>query len=144
VSRDVCRAVSDSSDPSGPKETFPTESYYLEVVNQQPTTTLSINHSVSECSIGTDLRTTPQFSMEMHGRSSQIAIPLPTNFHTTIHVHLTFFKTNTMLFLTTATAGDSGGLTPMGSFVYAMPNVSLLNSILLISDKSSDLTLEMF
>ena len=69
--------------------------------------------------------------METHRKSVQIAIPLTTNFHTTIHVHLTFFKTNTMVFVTTTAAGDSGGLTPMGSFVYAMPNVYPLMSILL-------------
>lgn len=61
--------------------------------------------------------------METPSKSLQLALPLPKNPHLTIHAHLTFFKTNTMLFVTTSTIGGSEGLTPMGSFVYAMPNV---------------------
>jgi hypothetical protein len=63
--------------------------------------------------------------MELPPKTFQFALPLPQNPHMIVHGHLTFFKTNTMLFLTTAEAGELGGLTPMGSFVYAMPNVAL-------------------
>ena len=71
-------------------------------------------------------------SMEGSSRSIQLALPSHTNSLVIVHVHLTFFKTNTMLFLTTTGAGDSEGLTPMGSFVYAMPNVVLLGLILFL------------
>jgi hypothetical protein len=63
--------------------------------------------------------------MELLSKTFQFALPLPQNPHVIIHGHLTFFDTNTMLFLTTAETGELGGLTPMGSFVYAMPNVVL-------------------
>jgi Proteasome assembly chaperone 4 len=53
----------------------------------------------------------------------QFAFPLPKNQHITIHVHLTFFTTNTVLFLTSTLSGETATANPMGSFVYAMPNV---------------------
>lgn len=54
----------------------------------------------------------------------ELSFPLPKNPHTILQAHLTFFETSTMLFLTTSTIGESSStLAPMGSFVYAMPNV---------------------
>ena len=64
--------------------------------------------------------------MEIPGKSLQLALPLSTNSQIIIHIHLTFYTTNTMVFLTTTATENSGGLAPMGSFVYAMPNVVLL------------------
>ncbi|KAL1963667.1 hypothetical protein VTN77DRAFT_7988 [Rasamsonia byssochlamydoides] len=58
----------------------------------------------------------------------EISFPLPKTPYTTLHIHLTFLATSTMVFLSTTTTGDSGGggaggtLKPMGSFVYAMPD----------------------
>jgi len=55
----------------------------------------------------------------------EISLPLPRVPHTTLHIHLTFLATSTMVFLATTTPGDGAGtLKPMGSFVYAMPDVS--------------------
>ena len=54
----------------------------------------------------------------------EIAFPLPRALHTTVHIHLTLQETYTMTFLATSTPGDSGaGAKPLGSFVYAMPDV---------------------
>lgn len=69
----------------------------------------------------------------------EISVPLPKSLHTTAHVHLTFLDgdgdkkrsdnnapTSVMAFLTATTPGDSGVMAkPMGSFVYAMPDVRL-------------------
>lgn len=53
----------------------------------------------------------------------EISLPLPRVPHTTLHIHLTFLATSTMVFLATTTPGDGAGtLKPMGSFVYAMPD----------------------
>ncbi|KAL1979204.1 hypothetical protein VTN96DRAFT_6515 [Rasamsonia emersonii] len=56
----------------------------------------------------------------------EISFPLPKTPYTTLHIHLTFLATSTMVFLSTTTTGESGGeggtLKPMGSFVYAMPD----------------------
>lgn len=64
----------------------------------------------------------------------EISFPLPKTPYATLHIHLTFLTTSTMVFLATTTTGESGGgggpagegrmLKPMGSFVYAMPDVS--------------------
>lgn len=55
----------------------------------------------------------------------EISFPLPKALHTTAHIHLTRLDTCTTVFLATSTPGDSGGtMKPMGSFVYAMPDVS--------------------
>lgn len=61
----------------------------------------------------------------------EFSFPLPRTPHTTLHIHLTFMATSTLAFLSTTRPGDLGGgqgggasLRPMGSFVYAMPDVS--------------------
>lgn len=65
----------------------------------------------------------------------ELSFPLPKYPHITLHIHLTILATSTLLFLTTTSPGDSsnggggGGSAitkPMGSFIYAMPDVSFL------------------
>ena len=63
-----------------------------------------------------------------HITPQEISLPLPKSLYTTAHIHLTFLDTSVMVFLTTTTLGDSAGtIKPMGSFVYAMPDVSACN-----------------
>lgn len=58
----------------------------------------------------------------------ELSFTLPRALHTTAHVHLNFMNHCATVFLATSTPGDSGGsIKPMGSFVYAMPDVSILN-----------------
>jgi hypothetical protein len=60
-------------------------------------------------------------------KPQELSFPLPKALHTTGHVHLTYFGHCVMVHLATMTPGDSSGsFKPMGSFVYAMPDVSLL------------------
>ena len=55
----------------------------------------------------------------------ELSFPLPKTLHTTAHVHLTVLETCVMVFVTASTPGETLGSTrPMGSFVYAMPDVS--------------------
>lgn len=53
----------------------------------------------------------------------EVAFPMPRAPHTNIHLQLTHNGPNLVLFLTSA-ASDSASSAPLGSFVYAMPNVS--------------------
>lgn len=54
----------------------------------------------------------------------ELSLPLPYTPHTTAHIHLTRHQTCTTVFLTSSTPGDAAGsIKPMGSFVYAMPDV---------------------
>jgi hypothetical protein len=49
---------------------------------------------------------------------------LPRTPDTIVHVLLTAMATSTMVFLSTTNPGDGGSsVKPMGSFVYAMPDV---------------------
>jgi hypothetical protein len=58
-------------------------------------------------------------------KPQELSFPLPKALHTTGHVHLTFLGHCVMVHLATSTPGDSSGsFKPMGSFVYAMPDVS--------------------
>ncbi|CAG8012014.1 unnamed protein product [Penicillium nalgiovense] len=60
-------------------------------------------------------------------KPQEISFTLPKALHTTAHVHLNFLGHCAMVFLATSSPGDSGGsIKPMGSFVYAMPDVSTL------------------
>ncbi|EEH39949.2 hypothetical protein PAAG_02138 [Paracoccidioides lutzii Pb01] len=53
----------------------------------------------------------------------QLSFPAPKSPYMTIHIHLTFFATSTLVFLTTTNIGESSNSPkPMGSFVYAMPD----------------------
>ncbi|PYI27009.1 hypothetical protein BP00DRAFT_429779 [Aspergillus indologenus CBS 114.80] len=54
----------------------------------------------------------------------EISFPLPKALHTTAHIHLTLLDTCAMVFLATSTPGDSAGtVKPMGSLIYAMPDL---------------------
>ncbi|PYH95092.1 hypothetical protein BO71DRAFT_418843 [Aspergillus ellipticus CBS 707.79] len=54
----------------------------------------------------------------------EISFPLPQALHTTTHLHLTRLDTCVTIFLATSTPGDSAGSTkPMGSLIYAMPDL---------------------
>jgi hypothetical protein len=52
----------------------------------------------------------------------EISFPLPRAPHTSIHLQLTNNGPNLLLFLTSC-SGESATSSPLGSFVYAMPNV---------------------
>jgi len=56
----------------------------------------------------------------------EVAFPLPKAPHTNVHLQLTDNGPSLLLFLTTTTP-DSPSVTTMGSFVFAMPNVSFRN-----------------
>jgi hypothetical protein len=68
--------------------------------------------------------------MEPSFKPVELSFPLPKHPHLNVHAHLTFIGTCTMVHLTTTDLGDAeGARPPMGSFVYAMPDVR--NPILL-------------
>ncbi|KAF1914775.1 hypothetical protein BDU57DRAFT_453081 [Ampelomyces quisqualis] len=52
---------------------------------------------------------------------TEVSFPLPKAPHTNIHLQLTDNGLNLVLFLTTVTP-ESASSSPLGSFVYAMPN----------------------
>lgn len=54
----------------------------------------------------------------------QLSFPLPRSIDTRIYLHLTVKSKAIVLFLTTASAEEAGTPTPLGSFVYALPDVS--------------------
>lgn len=65
-------------------------------------------------------------------KPQQISFPLPKALHTTAHIHLTTLGRCATVFITTSTPGDSAGsYKPLGSFVYAMPDVSSASIICL-------------
>jgi len=55
----------------------------------------------------------------------ELSIPLPRSIDTRIYMQLTIKSKAVVLFLTTASAEEAGAPTPMGSFVYALPDVCL-------------------
>jgi hypothetical protein len=57
----------------------------------------------------------------------EVAFPLPRAPQTNIHLQLTDNQTSIVAFFTTTTS-DSATSAPMGSFVYAMPNVNVLHT----------------
>jgi hypothetical protein len=61
-------------------------------------------------------------------RPIELSFPLPKAPETRIYLHLTIQTTSILLFLTTAINGDTSTAAPLGSFVYALPDVGLLPS----------------
>ena len=59
-----------------------------------------------------------------YDQAVQLSVPLPHAPSFRINVHLTIQATSIVLFLTTSTADAPASGCPLGSFVYAMPNVS--------------------
>lgn len=54
----------------------------------------------------------------------ELSIPLPKSLDTRIYIRLSTLDKVTMLSLTTASQDEPAAAASMGSFVYAMPNVS--------------------
>jgi hypothetical protein len=52
----------------------------------------------------------------------ELAFTLPSNPHTKLHLQLTVHATTILLFVTTTTPENSSQATPLGSFVYALPD----------------------
>lgn len=55
----------------------------------------------------------------------QLSLPLPRSMDTRIYIQLIAKSKAVVLFLTTASAEEATSPTPLGSFVYALPDVSL-------------------
>ncbi len=53
----------------------------------------------------------------------QLSFSLPRSLDTRIYLHLTVKSKAVLLFLTTAAMDDASSPTPLGSFVYALPDV---------------------
>jgi hypothetical protein len=77
-----------------------------------PTTSMS-THAMATTSANGDASRAP----------IEVSFPLPRAPHTNIHLQLTSNGPNLLLFLTTSSA-ESATSSALGSFVYAMPNVS--------------------
>jgi hypothetical protein len=54
----------------------------------------------------------------------ELSFTLPQSPQVRIHLHLTILQTSLVLFLTTTSAEYATSSSPLGSFVYAMPNVT--------------------
>ena len=52
------------------------------------------------------------------------SFPLPLTPHTTLHLQTTRLSTSTLIFLTTTDPSTPPSTAPLGSFIYAIPNVS--------------------
>lgn len=56
------------------------------------------------------------------GEPIQLSLPLPRSLDTRIYIRLTVKAKAVTLFVTTASAEEAGAPTPLGSFVYAIPD----------------------
>jgi hypothetical protein len=64
--------------------------------------------------------------MEPSFRPIELSLPVPKHPHLNLHAHLSFMGNFAMVHLTTTELGEGDfTLPPMGSFVYAMPNVGI-------------------
>lgn len=66
---------------------------------------------------------TEYFQASMMDAPIQLSFPLPRSLDTRIYLHLTVKAKAIVLFLTTASLEDAASPTPLGSFVYALPDV---------------------
>lgn len=64
------------------------------------------------------------FALILAMETFQLSFPLPRSLEARVFVHLTVQAKCVMIFLTTAAADELATPPPMGSFVYALPDVS--------------------
>lgn len=64
--------------------------------------------------------------MTSQTESFQLSFPLPRSLDTRIYIHLTVRAKSVVIFLTTASTEETGTPPTMGSFVYALSDVSYL------------------
>ncbi|EHY54285.1 hypothetical protein HRR83_008137 [Exophiala dermatitidis] len=81
--------------------------------------------------------------MEPSFEPVHISFPLPKHPHLNFHAHLTCYGNCTMVHLTTTDIGEpEGSVPPLGSFVYAMPDMrndrSVISTALSTSGSSID------
>lgn len=62
------------------------------------------------------------------GKPIELAIPLPNAPQTKIYIRLTISATSILLLLTTVFGGETATKPALGSFVYALPDVSVLST----------------
>ena len=76
-------------------------------------------------------------------KTKEVSLPLPKSLDTRIYVRVSQLEKASVILLSTATAEELGTAVPMGSFVYALPDVSHINSsILVLSLADSDAALQ--
>lgn len=80
-------------------------------------------HSTKHSTINTTNKCQKSATMEP---PIQLSFPLPRSLDTRIYLNLTVKAKAIMLFLTSASAEEAAAPTPLGSFVYALPDVWLL------------------
>lgn len=57
-------------------------------------------------------------------KTTEVSLPLPKSLDTRIYVRVSRLEKAALISLSTATAEELGTAVPMGSFVYALPDVS--------------------
>lgn len=62
-------------------------------------------------------------------KTHQISIPLPRSLDTRLYIHLTVRPKSILLMVTTASADEATTPTPLGSFVYAIPDVCFVSPL---------------
>lgn len=62
--------------------------------------------------------------MAVSTHATELSIQLPKSLDTRIYIRLSSLEKVTLVSLTTASQDEPAATAPMGSFVYAMPNVS--------------------
>ena len=72
----------------------------------------------------------PPLALALAMETFHLSFPLPRSLEARIYVHLNIQSKSVMIFLTTASADELGTPPPMGSFVYALPDVSCCWSFL--------------
>ena len=60
----------------------------------------------------------------------ELSFPVPRHPHLNLHLHLSLLGNCSMVHLTTSTVGEAHNSTPpLGSFVYAMPDVRMKHRV---------------
>lgn len=83
----------------------------------------SSSHSTSKPAQATRLKSPCGDTTARMDEPIQLSLPLPRSLDTRIYLQLTIRAKSITLFVTTATSEEAGAPTPLGSFVYAIPDV---------------------
>lgn len=92
----------------------------------RPLPTSELCQSALSCAKSNEMMTDGIIMAEPSVKPIELSFPMPKAPETRIHLHLTIQMTSLLLFLTTALNGNTSEAAPLGSFVYALPDVCYL------------------
>lgn len=106
------------------------------IVDKTKTRTADFNRALNSLTYLAKMSTSVPPPLGSSPNPIELSFPLPKAPETLIHLHLTINSTSLLLFLTTSVGGDMSTPASLGTFIYALPDVSQISLLFTKSCRS--------